>query len=1129
MALEKKNINIPISGGVNQGEDGYLLKPPYLDVINGWYDKEGSIKKRGAYQFIQAGFTGKAVPFTKNDVLHIVDESTLYRSKDPATVETQSLGAYASFLPAEVLNVGNTSEGAREVVSAQGQFETVVVWTQPIPPDPDGSTGSPKLQLWAAAYDNSDLTTPTKGPFRILDSSAPVLLEEIGLEFSGGWFCLYGISPTDGAARYVIFTELTQALNFSTIGLTPVKFIDCSPISTSFYFVVQEQQDASNATASLRDWGRTVGFVGSVSGGSLSLSSAVLGTVAASPDYVGEYGVAIYADATASRLYFAVASVRTETVKVFHTDLSLGSKSSAVTVVTHADETPWVSGGYGSVLDATLGGRYPAHRDTLIDTTARVGRLAICQAENNTSVVVFWCGPVVNTTVGESFAPFASTNPTVTGIGWKEVSNALAVGSSTGVAACSWLHSKPRLVGGRVYCLFSMALLSEFAGDFSEGTPGLLPDAISVASRDAAWKMAQLCRIGSTDAVPVSQWGADRLTDFAWCLSDVDLTYDSKGTNEVPIISSRRPVPLVLSYDSSKFISTGTHLVRNDTLDFPYDMDPATLPRVRLDANRLRPVLVTMSLTESSRSSVAVLQDKILLGNGWLSVIDSSGIREASPNFIPALPTGRYSTTATAYGTDGVVYVSWMIVDGENKLYRSSLSPEMTLVGDNGASPARPMDTIVVANQPPSISRANSRARFEVWQNGEGDFNVSTHRATAFDPTKAVTRAGVFDPIAFTSSGPWRYLVSTRRGDGLVTLPGAGSSALQPEPLGGCSYVTTTSNRVWYVEPEDTARVRFSMDFSVLGSIQFNRNLYIDIPDGSKPVAVASLDEQVVILTDKSIYLVTGNLPNNNGGGANFYLQRVAFEGGCSNRYSVFSTRQGVFFESERGLNLLTRGYEVLFAGEAIEDSVSGGSSITGTAYLPAHDLYLFTTSSDIMALRVGQSFKWTRWDFEHDQDIVASCAWGDYHVVLGSDGDLFYMDMDVVTDVLMTLTTPWIYLGDLEGFQRVRNISLVGRNDTVSPVGYAAVQIGYDFATSYAETLFYEYGVDITGSPLRIRMKPARGKCSSFRLRFAETAETVGQSTTNDSAITIAGISVEAGIKMLGIKNPRNSTSTPS
>lgn len=1153
MAIEKKNINIPISGGVNQNEDSYLLKPPYLDVINGWYDKEGSIRKRGAYQALQTGLSPSATPFVFGETLHVLDRSSLTKFIDPSAIpSTVALDAFTSAIPVDVDDVPLSSDGAVEVVAAgNGSGRVVVAWTQPVTPEPDATVLSKVTNLYIAEYNEADLGSPTAGPFKIFSGPSPVDIEEISLTYGGGFWTLSGLSRANGALQAAVFQTVTQNLVFSVISAGCNHYdVYTDAVTGASWWLFQELNDTSNATPALRTWGDTVGIAGAIVLSTLSLGTPVtLGSVGVSDNYVGDKMLSVHIKG--STIWCAVASTRHENIYVYTTDLSWGSKSAATLVHTSLDDEPDWTGGwfdFATALGLSTGSPYYTPDNYLtsyISTNDRLGRMAICTNESGTGVYVFWTAPVLSDwlTTRQHFLPGLDTTGagkvTVTssfGVCWKNVSDALVVSSSLGTAPCSYLHSKPVMRDGAVYLGLSMSLETQLDLPYCFYNSATLSDANNVwpgeapfpplndisypylALREASWKMGQLCALDGDLAVPVAQWGADLLAGPVWGLFDRSKV-GTKGVNELPVMSTRRPVEMANT--SSGWVIPGLYVVRNDHVIYER-LGDGSQRKEEIEGRRLKAVLAHAQYAQGTRSSITVVGEEAYLSNGWLGVYDGSVFREASPNFIPPAVAPVSVTDSTSnnsfFQKDATAYVSWMVTDHRNRISRSSVSLPTTLSRTDGGSPPVREYKFKVYDQPPSLTRRGGRSRFETWFDG--------WRLTQTD----VTRHAIYDPSRFSLSGPFRFTVDVflDNGYGDVPLPG-GTSELLPEPVGGCVYVTSSANRVWYIEPEDTGRVRFSKDFSVLGRVEFNRNLYLDIPDGSKPVAITTLDEQVVIFTDKSIYLVTGNLPNNSGGGANFYLQRVAFESGCSNRYSVFSTRHGVFFESERGLNLLTRGYEVLFAGEAIEDSVSGGSSITGTAYLPAYDLYLFTTSTDIMALQVGDGFRWTRWDFEHDQDIVASCAWGDYHVILGSEGSLFYMDMDIVTDVLMTLTTPWIYFGELEGFQRIRNVSLVGRNDTVSPTGYAAVQIGYDFAPSYTETLYYEYGVDITGDPMRIRLKPARGKCSSFRLRFAETAETTGQSVTNDAAITIAGISVEAGIKMLGIKNPRNPTGTPS
>lgn len=1154
MALERKNISIPISGGVNQAEDGYLLKPPSLDVINGYYQKDGSIKKRGAYQFLQSGFSSTATPFVLGDTLHVLDKTTVTKFKDATSSPSLvSLDTFAEAMPVEVTDIPLSMDGAVEVATASnGQGRVLVAWTQPIPPRPDSTVLEKSTHLYLAEYDESDLVTPSVGPVRVTWPLGPVDIEEVSLTYGGGFFVLSGILRFSGALVTSLVSSVTPSITFSTVRASCNHYdAFTNPNTGATWWLVQELNDTSNATPALRTWGDTVGVRGDIVSNAFSFSSSVLGSVGSSDNYVGDKMLGVHVKG--STIWCAVASTRHQNIYVYTTNLSWGSKSSDYLVHTLANDQPDWTGGWYDFATTTVS-LDPANPYYVPDTTPnalthdyictndRLGRLAICTNEASDGVYVFWTAPVMSawSTTGEHFLsglnPDGIQSPKASssfGVCWKNISDTYTVSSSLGVASCSYLHSKPFRYDNQVYVGLSMSLETQLELPFTgaptaSSTNGIYPGEApwhayndpsfpTMGLRESAWKMGQLCVIDSTAAVPVAQWGADLLIGPAWGLFDRS-HIGVKGSDETPIMSTRRPIEVTSLTDG--WLVPGLYLTRSDHVLYKRVGDSSSLDE-EIESRRMKAVLANIQQKRAPRTSVTVVGEEAYFSNGWMGVYDGFYIREASPNFIPppVLPVQVTDSVLNngIFQKDANAQVSWLVVDHKNRLLRSSLSPIRTLSRTDGNDPPIRERNFKVYDQPPSLARAGSRTRFEVWFDG---WNTSYTQ---------ISRYNIYEPSKFVSSGPFRFTISDPvRGFGDVLPPGG--SELLPEPVGGCSYLASTSNRVWYVEPEDIARVRFSKDFSVLGRVEFNRNLYVDIPDGSRPVAVTTLDEQVVIFTDTSIFLLVGNLPNNSGGGANFYLQKVAFEDGCSNRYSVFPSRVGVFFESDRGINLLTRGYEVVFVGSAVEDSAFGGNSVTGVSYLPQEDIYLFTTSNEILVCHeAGNQFRWTRWAFEHDADIVASCAWGNYHVILDSEGTLHYMDMSVVTDVQLTVTTPWMYFGDLEGFQRIRDINLVGRNDSLSPAGSAAIQIGYDFADAFSETVYYEYGVSTAAKPLRIRFKPGIQKTSSFRLRYTEVGETVGQAVIIEADITLAGIAVEAGVKSLGNKVARNTPTTPS
>lgn len=1101
MTLEKQNINIPFGNGVDDDEDKYLLKSPNIEASNVWYDKENSLTKRGRYQFLQAGFTPSAMMLDVEGVLNVLDKKSLFRFEEPSIPPIiTNLEAFSSATPCKVDPLPITNEGCYNPLIAEGQQNRLACWVQP------GPTPSEPSTLWYSVYDKDGLlifgpsmVTPT--PPNSID------LIELSLVFAGGYYVLSGIGRFDGelyAACIPQAAPQTQSTWAWTIiyNAEPVQNYDITtdPTGTSFWYVIQTCQDASSNI-----WGDTIGIRANVVSNTLVTDSPVLlGSFASSPNRLGDKAIACLNHN--QFIWVLVASARHNNIYIYRTNLNFGSITTGTLVHTYQDDEPHVNGGYTQLFTSFPSASVIPAYGPLIWSNDRTGRLALAAGAegDSTGVIAFWSGPVINSSFNNVVELLMTGNlleqPVACGVAWKNVDGAFNTGSLLGSAPASHLNSKPFNYLGEKYIILETSLNSF-------GYNPDVPTAESVFFREGVWKMGQLCAIRGQRAVPVSQFGEDGLVDTAFGLHDQWSRRTSPPYDE-PRISIRRPQDMRPVDD--KFIAAAAYLVRPDIA--VNSIGSSTFH----DAKRYKGVFMEFSPQETNRSYAVAANKNIVISNGWLSIFDGGRLQEASPNFIPSVAVVDWSGSLGAVTNDFNIGISWAIIGAENKLLRSGVSTR-PVERDSGNA----LNNMVayISRPPPSISREMNRERVELWTpQGTSPSDFWTGNPNA--------RSRILD----RSEDPEQFRINlpvTIGGDVTPLQPGLGA-ALPPEPAGSSVYATVSQNRIWYVSPEDVARVRFSKDFAALGYIEFNRALYVDIPDGSRPVAVTTLDEQVIILTTSGIFLVRGTLPNNSGGGANFTLQKLQFEEGCTNRYSVFSTRKGVFFESARGLNLLTRGYEVQFIGEAVEEDLNGGTSITGASYLPDYDIYLFTTKKKVMCFH-GTKQKWTKWNLSElpdGEEINSSVSWGKYHVILTTAGILYYMDMEDKLNVRIEMATPWISIGQILGFQRMRDINLLGRIENSSVVGRLVVGIAYDYNESFTEAFTYNYEELSSLVPLKIRLKPRKQKSTAFKLLITEFPIDVGQNQILRADTTIAGISVEVGTKMLGNKKSRTSNS---
>lgn len=90
-----------------------------------------------------------------------------------------------------------------------------------------------------------------------------------------------------------------------------------------------------------------------------------------------------------------------------------------------------------------------------------------------------------------------------------------------------------------------------------------------------------------------------------------------------------------------------------------------------------------------------------------------------------------------------------------------------------------------------------------------------------------------------------------------------------------------------------------------------------------KCTGLASIDGTVVAFASDAIYLVTGDGPNSQGVGSFNPPSALPTNGGCIDWRSVVETSIGVFFQSQRGIMLLPRGFNTPeFIGAPIEDTL---------------------------------------------------------------------------------------------------------------------------------------------------------------------------------------------------------------
>lgn len=367
-------------------------------------------------------------------------------------------------------------------------------------------------------------------------------------------------------------------------------------------------------------------------------------------------------------------------------------------------------------------------------------------------------------------------------------------------------------------------------------------------------------------------------------------------------------------------------------------------------------------------------------------------------------------------------------------------------------------------------------------------------------------------------------------------LAGGGWSPLPPYCPPAFTTICKWQNRVWGASSEDPRVLWYSHEVlpepGGVNSLppEWNASLTFRVDEVGRITALCAMDSTLVIFTDRGIYFLTGYGADSTGLGSSLQLQTISTGTGCIEPRSVVLTPIGVFFQSLKGLYLITRtgSLEYLDFGAAAEDVIARGGNLRSATLLEdRHEIRWCTNSSVAGGPLV------LLYDYQHDVWSTAPLSRGDDSLWMssaasgtlwrGTSGDTLHVvleqgaillerpasDPTPYADALnepiyLDVTTERIQLDGIAGFQRIRWIGIVLDKPTASAVN---VQLWYDVDGSVAELTETITFPSPAGSYLRI--KPRNQKCTSFRLRIYET---VGSPATENLQIT--GIHIEAGIK---------------
>jgi hypothetical protein len=315
--------------------------------------------------------------------------------------------------------------------------------------------------------------------------------------------------------------------------------------------------------------------------------------------------------------------------------------------------------------------------------------------------------------------------------------------------------------------------------------------------------------------------------------------------------------------------------------------------------------------------------------------------------------------------------------------------------------------------------------------------------------------------------------------------------------------MAVVGDRIVGVDAEDRVSIFASKAMSAGRGVGFHPDLRVRIEADGEAYAVAALGQRTVVFKRQAIYLLSGDWPDNAGGGSLPRAERIAAGFGTIEQESVRESPDGIWFKDpQKGLCVLTGG-GVVQAGKPLQDYE--GLDVVGVETMEGEEHVLVHHSNGRIGVYNYLEKQWSDWFSIANVTTCTAMVGGVYYYGV-TDGNIAFYNPASFQDsyggtfnYTASLTTR-LSLAGIEGIQRIYRLAAMGRMDEAVTL---AAQLTDDFGTTVTESK------SITS--------PFAGKDVVLPGTFSATFRPRTQRTTN-LVLTLSFLSTGAGLRFTAL-----------
>ena len=339
-------------------------------------------------------------------------------------------------------------------------------------------------------------------------------------------------------------------------------------------------------------------------------------------------------------------------------------------------------------------------------------------------------------------------------------------------------------------------------------------------------------------------------------------------------------------------------------------------------------------------------------------------------------------------------------------------------------------------------------------------------------------------------------------------------------------------DRLWIVSAED-GTLWYSKQVLPGTGVEFSNlfTYYVAPNQGAQgstglPTALCPMDTELIIFKKDAMFYVNGSGPDNTGQGST-YSQPIYISStvGCSNPNSIVQTDDGIMFQSDKGIWLLSRGLQPMYIGQAVENLVLG-NTVTAANIIPGTTQARFIMNTGITLM---YDYFYKQWGWFTNTPGISATLYQGLHTYLDKYGRILQETpgkyLDVSTPVTLYVLSNWIQLQGLQGYQRFLEMQLLG--SYISP-HLLNVQFGYDFGPLseqaeiqpinqtgvYGSDAYFGQTSPYAGQPQleQWRIQNSQQQCQSFQVSIQEVYDT-SQENMAGAGLTLSAFTAIVGV----------------